>query len=126
MTGRALPLGLILASVALNAGAQVLLRLGARKGIDLAHGSLTDRAVALCEVAIRPPIVAGLACYGASILAWVFVLSRVEASFAYPFLGLGFVLVALAGALLLGEAMSLHRIGATALIVAGVVLLSAS
>lgn len=123
MTGRAVPLGLILASVALNASAQVLLRLGARQGFDLSDGTLVDRIAA---TALRPPILAGLACYGLSLPTWIVVPSRTEASFADPFLGLGFVLVALAGSAPLGETMSPHRIGAAAPIVAGVVLLSGS
>jgi len=55
---------------------------------------------------------------------WIYVLSRAEASYAYPFLGLGFVVVALAGWLLLGESLSIQRVGAIALIVAGVALLA--
>ena len=108
---------LILVSVALNASAQIFLRLSARGGI----GRNGDGLIAiLADLATRPALLGGLACYGLSVLLWIYVLSRAEASYAYPFLGLGFVVVALAGWLLLGEALSVQRVGATALIVIGV------
>jgi multidrug transporter EmrE-like cation transporter len=108
---------LILVSVLLNASAQIFLRLSARSGF--ASGG--EGPVALVfDLLTRPALIGGLACYGLSILLWIYVLSRAEASYAYPFLGLGFVVVALAGWLLLGETMSIQRFGATALIVVGV------
>ncbi len=116
-------LGLILASVALNASAQILLRLGARSGIAIEDRTLVSLVF---DVLTRPAIVGGLAAYAISVAAWIYVLSRTEASFAYPFLGLGFVIVACAGWLLLGEVLSVRRIMATALIVAGVALIAGS
>ena len=113
-------LALILSSVALNASAQVLLRWGAR--VPQAEGG----PAALALFVLRPGILAGLACYGLSLLIWLRVLREVDVSFAYPFLGLGFVLVALAGTFLLGEPMPPARMAGTALIVAGVVVLSLS
>ena len=115
-------LALIVASVSLNAAAQVFLRLAARSGVDLS-GAPVAKAV---EIALRPGILGGLACYGLSLLLWIYVLSRAEASFAYPFLGLGFVLVAAASVIVLGEAMTARRLIATGLIVAGVAVLAGS
>jgi drug/metabolite transporter (DMT)-like permease len=112
---------LILVSVALNASAQVFLRFSARGGIGTGDAGWLE---ILADLATRPALIGGLACYGFSVLLWIYVLSRAEASYAYPFLGLGFVLVALAGWLLLGEAMSAQRFAATAVIVAGVVWLA--
>ena len=107
---------LILISVALNASAQIFLRVSGRAGISAGEGPLA----LVIDLATRPPLLGGLACYGLSVLLWIYVLSRTEASYAYPFLGLGFVLVAVAGWLLLGEALSPQRLGATLVIVAGV------
>ena len=53
-------------------------------------------------------------------------LSRTEVSFAYPFLGLGFVLVSLAGWQFLGEAVTLQRFAGTLLVSVGVVVLATS
>ena len=123
MSTRLSTLALILTSVLLNAGAQILLRSAARNGFMLAGRSATEM---LFEAATRPGILAGIACYGLSLLTWIAVLSRAEASLAYPFLGLGFVIVAIAGHLLLGEVLTERRIVAIAIIVGGVVLLATS
>ncbi len=118
---RSLLIATILLSVSLNASAQILLRWGARDGVTLAGGAM-DAA----QVALRPGIVGGLACYAISVLVWIYVLSRTEASFAYPFLGLGFVLVALASWYLLGEPLSAQRLAGTALVTIGVLVLATS
>jgi drug/metabolite transporter (DMT)-like permease len=123
MNGSASTLSFILASVTLNASAQIMLRMGARSGI--ATGDRALAAIAL-DVLARPAVLAGLACYGLSVVTWIYVLSRAQASFAYPFLGLGFIIVALAGWLVLGEIPSPRRVVATVLIVTGVVLLARS
>lgn len=118
MSGRPLLLGPILAAVALNAAAQILLRVGAGA---LPPGSLWRVLVAAAR---EPAICAGLALYGVSVVAWIWVLGRAEVSFAYPFLGLGFVAVAFAGWALLGEELGARKIVATVLIVAGVALMA--
>jgi drug/metabolite transporter (DMT)-like permease len=123
MNGWLSTLAFILTSVTLNATAQILLRMGARSGIDTADRTVTSIAL---DVLGRPAILFGLACYGLSVVAWIYVLSRAEASFAYPFLGLGFVIVAVAGWFILGEVPSPRRIAGTVLIVTGVVLLARS
>jgi multidrug transporter EmrE-like cation transporter len=111
---------LILTNVALNAAAQIFLKLGARDGFSGPAGPVS----LVIDLATRPGLIGGLACYGLSLVLWVYVLSRAQASYAYPFLGLGFVLVAVVGWLFLGETMSAQKIIATLVIVAGVVLLA--
>lgn len=113
-------IAVILVSVALNASAQILLRWGARGGLD----SLAPET--LLSTALRPGIIAGLACYALSIVVWISVLSRAEASFAYPFLGLGFLFVAFAGWYFLGEPLTAHRLAGTLLVSVGVLVLATS
>lgn len=121
MNARALTLAAILLSVSLNAAAQIFLRWASRGG-----PASTERPVAtlILDLAAHPGLWAGIACYGLSLLAWLYVLSRAEVSFAYPFLGLGFVFVAVASNVLLGEALPPARIAGTALIIAGVLVLA--
>ena len=113
--------GLILASVGLNALAQILLRLGARTVAASEPGQASWIALAF-----QPPVLCGLACYGVSLLLWLYVLGRVEVSFAYPFLALGFVLVAVAGWQWLGEPMPPARATGIGIILAGVLVLARS
>jgi multidrug transporter EmrE-like cation transporter len=116
-------IALILASVVANAAAQLLLRWAAKEGLVPSGGW---SIAAFFELLFRPGIIGGLACYALSVVIWITVLSRAEVSFAYPFLGIGFVLVAFASALLLGEAISTQRIAGTALIALGVAVLARS
>lgn len=114
---RAVLVALILVSVSTNAIAQLLLRWAAREGLV---------SPTLLELLLRPGIIGGLACYALSVVVWVTVLSRAEVSFAYPFLGLGFVFVTFASAFLLGETISTQRLAGTALIALGVAVLARS
>ena len=52
------------------------------------------------------------------------VLSKVEVSFAYPFLSIGYVVTAFAGYWLLGESLSVMRIVGILVICIGVYLIS--
>ncbi len=51
---------------------------------------------ALERVAIKRPILAGLACYVVSVVVWILALSRVDVSVAYPMLSIGYVVNAVA------------------------------
>jgi drug/metabolite transporter (DMT)-like permease len=123
MTGRIGLVLLILFSVSLNASAQVLLRWGAKSGFQAGLGKPVHLLV---ELLSRPGIVGGFFCYAFSIVVWIYVLSRTDVSYAYPFLGLGFVFVAGASYLLLGEPLSLHRLAGTALVAVGVAIIARS
>jgi multidrug transporter EmrE-like cation transporter len=67
---------------------------------------------------------AGLALYGASAALWIWVLSRLDVSLAYPLVSLGFVVTFAVGVIGLHEPFSWTRLGACGLIVAGVLLLA--
>jgi multidrug transporter EmrE-like cation transporter len=120
---RLLLIGIIQVSVALNASAQILLRWGAQRGFAVADGASLSAQIATL---LRPGVIAGLACYAISVVIWIYVLSRAEASFAYPFLGLGFVLVSLAGWQFLGEPLTIQRVAGTLLVSVGVFVLATS
>jgi drug/metabolite transporter (DMT)-like permease len=64
-------------------------------------------------------ILGGFFLYGLGALVWLGVLSRWDVSKAYPLVGLGFVFTIAIG-LLVGEQVSLLRVGGVALICAGV------
>lgn len=68
-------------------------------------------------------LIAGLACYAISMLSWMFALTKYELSFAYPFLGVTYVLVYL-GAVYwgqIGEQLTWQRTAGIVLILTGVV-----
>ena len=113
----------ILGTVALSALAQVALKLGTEPLKSTAGKSAAEMVLA---VAASPFIWIGLAIYGASVLGWIWVLSKTDVSVAYPFVGLGFVLTAVMGAAFLHENVSPLRIAGTLLVIFGCVLIARS
>jgi len=61
-----------------------------------------------------------------SVMVWLLVLSRVEVSFAYPLLSVGYIVNAVAAYYLFQENISLTRIAGILIIVAGVYLITRS
>jgi multidrug transporter EmrE-like cation transporter len=118
---RLLLIATIQVSVVLNATAQILLRWSARDGFAAVDGG---RPAAYVAALLRPGMIGGLACYAISVVVWIYVLSRADASFAYPFLGIGFVLVSAAGWWFLGESLTFQRLAGTLLVSVGVVMLA--
>ncbi|MGK0324057.1 MAG: multidrug transporter EmrE-like cation transporter [Psychroserpens sp.] len=120
-----LTFGLILCSILLSVSAQILLKHGMSDlGIEKAFQSSTFNG--LLFMATHISIIGGLFTYVASAGAWLYVLSKVDVSKAYPFVGLGFVLTMLFAHFFLNEPISLLKVTGTFLIVAGVFLVSAS
>lgn len=116
----------IVVSVVLSSAAQLLLKMGmtsARTQHALASG---DPVSILWATITNIGIVGGLFAFGSSLLLWLFVLSRVSLSLAYPFVALGIVMTVLAGRLFLGEPLTPLRIGGVLLIAIGVILVASS
>ena len=113
----------ILGAVSLSALAQVALKLGTAPLKSTAGKNLPD---IILSVAASPFIWIGLGIYGASVLGWIWVLSKTDVSVAYPFVGLGFVLTAVMGVLVLHENVSPLRIAGTVLVICGCVLIARS
>jgi multidrug transporter EmrE-like cation transporter len=115
----------ILAGVALNATAQLLLKAGTNA---VGHFDFTMANIIPIgwRIATQPPIVGGLACYVLSVVVWVVGLSRVDVSIAYPMLSLGYVVNAFAAWYLFGEVLSAQRLIGIGVILVGVVLVARS
>lgn len=115
----------LLSGVLLNACAQLLLKAGVRP-----LGAVTPQLDTLWATAVQLasqwPILAALACYGLSVGVWIVGLSRVDVSVAYPMLSLGYVVNALAAALLFGEPLGPARIAGIGLILLGVFVVARS
>lgn len=114
---------LALVAVALNAGAQLLLRSGMH-AIEGGVVSLPHFLSLLPRLMTTPVIIGGFACYALSVGLWLVVLSRLPVSVAYPLQSLGFVLVVIFAHLILNESLSASKLVAIALIVLGVLLLA--
>lgn len=116
---------LIFLGVFLNAAAQLLLKAGMGQ-IGHFEFSMANIVPIGLQVAVCPPIIIGIAFYVLSVVVWLLVLSRVQVSYAYPMLSVGYVVNAIAAFLLFGEDLSLLRMTGIFIIMTGVYLVARS
>ncbi|MFT6433750.1 MAG: multidrug transporter EmrE-like cation transporter [Candidatus Azotimanducaceae bacterium] len=116
---------LILFTVLTNFGSQILLKKGMTT-ISPFDISLPGVLGAMGNILLNPYVVSGLVVMVISMGTHLVVLSKVDISFAYPFLGLSFVLITLYGHFVLNESVNIWRIAGVVLIVSGVSLVAKS
>lgn len=115
---KTIALSLAVFCVLLSSAAQLAMKRG------MAAGAGADVAGTYLQALSSPLVWLGLGLYGASAVLWLWVLSRLDVSLAYPLVSLGFVVTLVLGVTWLGEPLSWTRVGGCALIVAGVWLLA--
>lgn len=101
----------LIASTLCAALGQVLFKAGAHRAETLLHF-------------FNAWILIGLFAYGVGTLLWIYVLSRMPLTVAYPFTALTFALVYLAGVFLFGEPMTLRALSGVILILGGLFLIA--
>lgn len=116
-------LSVILFTVFLSACAQLLLKIGASKGGD---DPLSGGIQGVLGILFSPQVMIGIFIYAASVLIWLWVLSQVDLSVAYPFVGISFIFTLMFGYFLLNEPVNMSRILGTLLIAGGCVLVGRS
>ncbi|MEO1066170.1 MAG: EamA family transporter [Pseudomonadota bacterium] len=118
-------IGFILFTVLTNAAAQLLLKQGM-----ISLGAMTFSAdtaiIRVFQIVFNPWVFAGLCTFVISMASHLYVLSKVELSFAYPFLSLAYVAVAVFAYFLFKEDLNGWRILGIALICAGTVFIAQS
>lgn len=116
-------LGFILFTVFTNAAAQVLLKQGM---ISMAPLSFEGENVILkiLQIIFNPWVFSGLSIFVISMASHLYVLSKVELSFAYPFLSLAYVAVAIFAYFVFREDLNLWRIAGIGFICVGTVLIA--
>ena len=115
----------LMTGVLLNAAAQLLLKAGtnALGVLTLTRETWPDT---LMKMATEGHFALGIACYALSVIVWIFGLSRVPVSIAYPLLSVGYVVNAVAAHFLFGEAVTASRWLGIGFIVIGVTLVARS
>ena len=118
-------LPLILFTVLTNAAAQIMLKKGMMGvgNLDIAADGLFGT---IFRVIFNPFVFFGLSTFVISMASHLVVLSKVQLSYAYPFLSLAYVVVAAYAYLFFAEDLGLARIAGIGLIVAGTILIAQS
>jgi drug/metabolite transporter (DMT)-like permease len=115
---------LILLSITIAVGGQVLLKIGLNKIGEMSINSASALGNFFISVIKSPLVVTGLFCYVISAAIWLVVLSAVDLSFAYPFIGLTYVLILIVSKFVLKEDVNPIRWAGAAIITIGVVVIS--
>lgn len=115
----------ILFTVLTNAAAQLMLKQG-MMSLGPLNFSAETAIVRLFQIVFNPWVFAGLATFVISMASHLYVLSKVELSFAYPFLSLAYVAVAVFAYFVFREDLNAWRIGGIAFICVGTVLIAQS
>lgn len=118
-------LALTLITIFFSAVGQIMLKTAVQKA-DLKGAIAQGLVPALTAGATSLILWAALALYGVSVLLWLWVLTEVPVSVAYPLVSLGFVVTLGLAAVTLGEPVSALRVGGVALIVIGCFLVGKS
>jgi multidrug transporter EmrE-like cation transporter len=120
----------ILFTVLTNAAAQLMLKQGMMNLSPVQLGPLAFTAETiigkLFMTLLNPWVFAGLATFVISMASHLYVLSKVELSFAYPFLSLAYIAVAIAAWTLFGENLNGLRLAGIGLICVGTILIAQS
>jgi drug/metabolite transporter (DMT)-like permease len=125
MTPASLNLTLILFTVTTNALAQLLLKAGMTRigALDFA----ADRLIGtVFGIVFNPFVFAGLCTFVISMASHLIVLSRVQLSYAFPFLSLAYVIVAVASWYFFTEDLGWLRIAGIGFIIIGTILIAQS
>ena len=115
----------ILFTVLTNAAAQLMLKQGM---LSLGPMELAgdDIVLKVLQVVFQPWVFAGLVTFVISMASHLYVLSKVELSFAYPFLSLAYVAVAVSAYLIFKEDLNSWRIAGIVFICVGTMLIAQS
>ena len=117
----------ILFTVFTNAAAQLMLKQGMLTlGSVATDGPTTAISIVtmLFKIVFHPWVFFGLCTFVISMASHLYVLSKVELSFAYPFLSLAYVAVAVAAWMLFSEDLNAWRIAGIGFICVGTVLIA--
>jgi multidrug transporter EmrE-like cation transporter len=115
---------LILVSVGFATAGQFTLKAAMNHVTDQVSSSSTSDT--LMRAAREPRLWAGLALFGISAVFWLVVLSKVPLSFAYPFVGVSYIVIVLVARLVLHEHVPTLRWVGVAVVATGIAIVGLS
>jgi len=111
----------ILVSILLGAAGQIFLKKG-MSFLGPLNLELSNFLSTLILILKQPFVLSGIFLYAISTIFWLLALSRVELSYAYPMISIGYVLILIFSWFFLGERFTMMRVFGVLLICAGVFL----
>lgn len=105
---------------------QVMLKVGMTQVGQITLEHLKKPITLAIRIFTNPLIASALPVYIVGFILWVLVLSKLELSYAYPFLALSYVFILIASWLILGETISPMRLVGVIIVCAGIVIIGFS
>ncbi|MBU2563605.1 MAG: EamA family transporter [Actinobacteria bacterium] len=115
---------LILFSISIAVAGQILLKIGINRIGMVNFGNLDALKQLFFGVIKSPLVISGLFLYVISAAIWLVVLSAVDLSFAYPFIGFTYVMVLVLSKFILKEDVNPIRWAGALIITIGVIVIS--
>ncbi|MGL3210556.1 EamA family transporter [Bradyrhizobium sp. BR 1433] len=118
-------IGFVLFTVLTNAAAQLMLKYGMMQLGPLSFAGVNP-ILKILQIVFSPWVFVGLSTIIISMTSHLYVLSKVEVSFAYPFLSLAHVAIAVVAYFMFREELNAFRIAGIGFICIGTVLIAQS
>ncbi len=122
----ALELTVLFIAIAMGAIGQIAMKAGMNRVRARASGDLGPILKALPKMFTDLYVLAGILIYILSTVLWLWVLSKVPLSFAYPCISVSYIIIIIAGKWVFRERIDAWKIAAIVLILAGVIALGFS
>lgn len=116
-------IALVILCACMNSAAQLLLKAGVTRFGEFAF-TWSSLIPIFSKIILSPFIIAGIMLYVLSVAMWILVLSRVDASVAYPMASLGYIITAISAYYVLNEHLSITQIAGIFVILVGVYLIT--
>ncbi len=113
----------ILISVFLAVVGQLLLKMGMLR-VGKFSVNVSTLVHQYIKILLNPFVIAGLVGFFISMLIWLYVLSRLELSLAYPFVALNYVLILFGSYFLFRETITVYKMIGVVVIIIGVYLIA--
>ena len=114
------PMIMLLIAIFCSVAGQILMKIGMNQVGGLDQFDIP----AMINMFLNPYVFSGIASYGIGFIFYLFALSKLDQSFAYPMFSLGYVLVAVFNWVFLHESFSVSRLAGVIVIIIGVALLA--
>jgi drug/metabolite transporter (DMT)-like permease len=124
MESKMLPIGSIIVSMLFGTIGQLFIKRGLNSLVDLDFSK--NLFLTYTRIFFSPLIMAGLSVYFCGVFFWLYGLSKVDLSLAYPFVSVSYIFIVIMSWLFLGENISIMRWIGVSTICIGVLLLSRS
>lgn len=116
-------IGIILLSILMSSSAHIFLKKGMM--MHALNTVKSDSVLGLVwAVSTNPWVMGGMFLHVSALAVWLWALSKVDISFAYPFLALGYVLVSVMAWSWLGEEFGTMKILGVGVIIVGILILA--